>query len=78
MISRARAAELVPILLGVQPESVWTGFRPAIDAATPNIGRVLASRLWLAYGHYRNGILLAPATCERIGREIAATLAVTA
>ncbi|MGP0076558.1 MAG: FAD-dependent oxidoreductase [Bryobacteraceae bacterium] len=74
----ARAAELVPTLRGLQPESVWTGFRPATDAAAPNVGRVPSSRLWLAYGHYRNGILLAPATCDRICQEIAATLAATA
>jgi glycine oxidase len=81
----ARAAELVPTLRGLQPESIWIGFRPATgaavpnnDAPAPNIGRVPSSRLWLAYGHYRNGILLAPATCHRICREIAATLAVTA
>jgi len=33
-----------------------------------------ASRVWLAYGHYRNGILLAPATCDRICQEIGAAL----
>jgi glycine oxidase len=68
----ARAGALVPALAQLKPESVWTGFRPATDAPAPHIGRVLSSRLWLAYGHYRNGILLAPATCDQICHEIAA------
>jgi glycine oxidase len=70
----ARAAALVPALAPLRPESVWIGFRPATDTAAPHIGRVASSRLWLAYGHYRNGILLAPASCDRVCREIAAAL----
>lgn len=74
----ARASALVPALRGLQPESIWIGFRPATDSSAPHIGRVTsnnaASRLWLAYGHYRNGILLAPATCDRICQEISAAL----
>jgi glycine oxidase len=70
-----RAAALAPALAPLKPESVWIGFRPATDAAAPHIGRVPSSGLWLAYGHYRNGILLAPATCDRVCREIAAALA---
>jgi glycine oxidase len=69
----ARAGALVPALAQLKPESVWTGFRPATDAPAPHIGRVLSSRLWLAYGHYRNGILLAPATCDQVCQEIAAS-----
>ncbi len=70
----ARAAALVPALRHLPPESVWIGFRPATDSPAPHVGRVLSSRLWLAYGHYRNGILLAPATCDQVCREIAAAL----
>ena len=66
----ARAAALIPALRDRKPEAVWIGFRPATDSPAPNIGRVRSSRLWLAYGHYRNGILLAPATSDRICREI--------
>jgi glycine oxidase len=53
---------------------VWIGFRPAVDASAPHIGRVQSSRLWLAYGHYRNGILLAPATCDQVCQQISAAL----
>jgi glycine oxidase len=69
-----RAGALIPALASLEPESVWTGFRPAIHAAAPHIGRLHSSRLWLAYGHYRNGILLAAATCDRICQEISANL----
>ena len=69
----ARAASLVPALALREPESAWIGFRPATDTA-PHIGRLASSRLWLAYGHYRNGILLAPATCDQICQEIGAAL----
>jgi glycine oxidase len=74
----ARADALVPALAALQPESIWIGFRPANDSPAPHIGRVTsnngASRLWLAYGHYRNGVLLAPATCDRICQEITGAL----
>jgi len=70
----ARAGALVPALAALQPESAWVGFRPATAAGAPHIGRVESSRLWLAYGHYRNGILLAPATCDRICQDISAAL----
>jgi glycine oxidase len=69
-----RAGALVPALLDLQPESVWIGFRPATDSPAPHIGRVQSSRLWLAYGHYRNGVLLSPATSEQVCREITAAI----
>jgi glycine oxidase len=67
----ARVCELLPALAGQRPVAVWAGFRPAADSAGPVIQRAGDSRLWLAYGHYRNGILLAPVTAERVSREIA-------
>ncbi|HEX5228601.1 MAG TPA: FAD-dependent oxidoreductase [Bryobacteraceae bacterium] len=70
-----RASALVPALDALQPESVWTGLRPRSDPEGPHLGRIANSRLWLAYGHYRNGILLAPATSDRIARQIAAIAA---
>jgi glycine oxidase len=70
----ARAGALVPALSFLSPESVWTGFRPATVSAAPHIGPIDSTRLWLAYGHYRNGILLAPATCHRVCQDISAAL----
>lgn len=71
----APASALVPALAALQPESIWTGLRPGSDPEGPHIARIANSHLWLAYGHYRNGILLAPATCDRIVPEIAAVAA---
>ncbi len=70
----ARAGALVPSLASLAPDSVWIGFRPATASAVPNIGRIESTGLWLAYGHYRNGILLVPATSDRVCRDISAAL----
>ncbi|MBI4906909.1 MAG: FAD-dependent oxidoreductase [Acidobacteria bacterium] len=65
-----RAATLVPGLLQRAPVDGWTGFRPGSPAAMPYMERWQETKLWLAYGHFRNGILLAPATSRRIAREV--------
>jgi len=69
---RARAEELLPRLRSAAEPTAWLGFRPATAGFEPAIGRVGDACLWLAYGHYRNGILLAPATAKRVAGEIAA------
>lgn len=65
-----RAEALLPALRQASPPEAWLGFRPRADAHQPQIGRFAGSNVWLAYGHYRNGILLAPATAERVSAEI--------
>lgn len=65
----AAAHELAPGLLPETPRDVWMGFRPGIEADGPRIGRWGDTPVWLAYGHYRNGILFAPATAARICRD---------
>jgi len=67
----ARVCELLPALKGERPVAAWTGFRPSAEPTGPVIQRAGDSPFWLAYGHYRNGILLAPITAARISREIA-------
>jgi glycine oxidase len=52
-------------------ESAWIGFRPATDGE-PRVERWRDSNLWLAYGHFRNGILLAPLTAKLIADGITA------
>lgn len=64
----ARAARLFPALAN-QTYETWIGFRPGSEAGHPLLGQA-APGLWLAYGHYRNGILLAPATAARLTAEI--------
>jgi len=66
-----RAHELIPSLLISSPDESWIGFRPGADE--PHVGRFGDSRVWLAYGHYRNGILLAPITAQLIADEITAS-----
>jgi glycine/D-amino acid oxidase-like deaminating enzyme len=39
------------------------------------IQRVAGTNVWLAYGHYRNGILLTPVTGQLVAAEIAAAIA---
>ncbi|HTM51997.1 MAG TPA: FAD-dependent oxidoreductase [Bryobacteraceae bacterium] len=67
-----RAASLLPRLAEAGPPQAWIGFRPRADAHQPQIRRFGQSDLWLAYGHFRNGILLAPATAGRIAAEMMA------
>jgi len=65
-----RAARLFPPLEQATPVKRWIGFRPRSSHDGPNIGRVAGTNVWLAYGHYRNGILLTPVTAQRIAAEI--------
>ncbi len=65
------AAAVFPHLAETTPTEVWTGFRPG---GTLAVGSWHSPRLWLAYGHYRNGILLAPWTARTLADQINATL----
>jgi glycine oxidase len=62
---RALAAEMLPALRdekGAPMIEAWAGLRPAAPDMLPVIGRD-GDVLWAA-GHFRNGILLAPATAQ--------------
>jgi glycine oxidase len=50
---------------GTQTES-WLGFRPASETGEPRIGQFEDLPVWMAYGHFRNGILMAPGTGARL------------
>lgn len=63
---RHRASIPMPALASMTPAERWNGFRPGIEGGVPAIGRVEGTRIWTAFGHYRNGILLAPDTARRI------------
>ena len=65
----SNAAFVMPHLAETTPTAVWTGFRPGSDGL--HVGRWQESALYLAYGHLRNGLLLAPATAERIADQMA-------
>ncbi len=60
-----RALELVPSLAGLPIARTWCGFRPWAPDGLPVLGPWSAIEgLWLATGHFRNGILLAPITAR--------------
>jgi glycine oxidase len=65
-----RATQLFPALEHATPIKRWIGFRPRSATGHPHIGRMDATNVWLAYGHYRNGILLTPVTAQRVAAEI--------
>jgi glycine oxidase len=65
---RARGAKLVPELGDAREAPMveaWAGLRPGTEDGLPVMGAVPGmSRQFVASGHFRNGILLAPATAE--------------
>jgi len=62
---RASAAQLLPALAQQQPVRQWAGLRPGSPDGVPYIGEVPDyPGLWLNTGHFRNGLVLAPASCR--------------
>ncbi len=68
------AGFVMPHLQETSPTETWVGFRPASDKL--RLGRWQSGRVYLGYGHYRNGILLAPVTAERLASEMSANFGV--
>lgn len=60
------AIRLYPALKHFPLEDFWWGYRPATPDEFPILGASPLENLTLATGHYRNGILLAPATATLI------------
>jgi glycine/D-amino acid oxidase-like deaminating enzyme len=61
------AARLFPALEESPLGEVWSGLRPATTDGHPILGRDSeVEGLYHASGHYRNGVLLAPATARCI------------
>jgi glycine oxidase len=58
------AIELVPSLGDASLKGSWSNFRPYTKDELPLLGKTAIVGLFLATGHYRNGILLAPITAE--------------
>ena len=64
---QGRAAQLWDGVAGRAPDRVWTGLRPATESGQIHVEPwAYDASLWLAYGHYRNGILLAPWTADHV------------
>lgn len=65
------ARQLIPALNHEAIESVWAGLRPKSGDGFPYLGPVPGlERVFICTGHYRSGILLAPATARMLGTMI--------
>ena len=61
----ASAAALLPALAEAEVVAHWAGLRPGSPDGIPAIGPVPEhDGLWLNCGHFRNGLVLAPASCQ--------------
>jgi glycine oxidase len=60
----AAAARLVPQLASAAVIETWAGLRPGTPDDLPLLGATATPGLFLASGHFRNGILLAPITAR--------------
>lgn len=58
------ASRLFPEVALAPRIAAWAGLRPATPDGLPILGPAEAPNCWNATGHYRNGILLAPATAR--------------
>jgi len=58
------AIELVPALTKARQHETWAGLRPGTPDNLPILGESPTKGYFLATGHYRDGILLAPATAR--------------
>lgn len=69
---RAVATEIAPRLRAEQPADQWAGLRPFVPPdGLPVIGGLPGvENLFVATGHYRNGILLAPITAKIVVEKI--------
>ncbi|MBC8123068.1 MAG: glycine oxidase ThiO [Gemmatimonadaceae bacterium] len=66
------AMEILPRLGECCVDETWWGFRPTTPDVAPILGAGAWPNLFLATGHHRNGILLAPITARLLARLILA------
>ncbi len=68
---RRAASELVPSLRDAELVRNWAGLRPGTPDGLPILGQLPGhENVWVATGHFRNGILLAPITGQLIAEGI--------
>jgi glycine oxidase len=58
------AAEIVPDLSSAEVVASWAGLRPGSPDDLPILGASESPGIFIASGHFRNGILLAPITAK--------------
>jgi len=67
----AAVNKLTPTLGKLDIEHQWMGFRPGTPDGMPFLGAVADKKgLWVASGHYRNGVGLAPITAQVMTQSI--------
>jgi glycine oxidase len=66
-----KATRIAPVLRSATVEDHWSSFRPGTPDGLPLVGETQIAGLFIASGHYRNGILLAPLTAELIADAMA-------
>jgi glycine oxidase len=66
----AAALGAVPALEGAKVARSWSGLRPYVEPHVPLVGASAMPGLFMATGHFRNGILLAKSTADAICESI--------
>jgi glycine oxidase len=69
---RQSALDLVPKLAGARILEAWAGLRPGTPDGLPILDATPTPGYFVATGHFRDGILLAPITAKIIGRMMTA------
>lgn len=65
------AGNLLPRLAAYKPVAHWSGIRPGHERDVPVIDYVdCYQRVWLSTGHYRNGLVAAPASARLVAQRI--------
>lgn len=64
----SKAVRIAPSIGDAAVDAHWSSFRPGTPDGLPLVGETSIEGLFVASGHYRNGILLAPLTAELVGR----------
>jgi glycine oxidase len=67
---QSAAAAIIPSLADAKIHESWAGLRPGTPDDLPIIGQTEMPGYFVATGHYRNGILLAPVTAKVISELI--------
>jgi glycine oxidase len=68
---RKAAVSVMPALADAPVMETWAGLRPGTPDKLPILGVTSIAGYFVATGHYRDGILLAPATARVMGQVIA-------
>jgi glycine oxidase len=68
---RKAALELVPKLADARILEAWAGLRPGTPDNLPILGETATPGYFVATGHFRDGILLAPITARVMAQVIA-------